>query len=240
MIVAIHQPNYAPWLGYFAKLAHADIFVFLDDAQYSKNSYINRVQIDARGKPRWLTVPVRYQFGDPISHVHAAEVGWRETHLDLLQNYYRDARACGETLRFLRDAFGDLPVDNIALSNQALIEAIAGSLGLRLRFVRSSELVSGAERGDDRLIALLRALGRDVTYLSGKGGANYQNPEKFSTAGIKLIYSDFVHPRYDQGHDFLPGLSILDALFRLGIERTAALFTPAYAAVERVRDIFGP
>jgi hypothetical protein len=233
MIVAIHQPNYAPWLGYFAKLARADVFVFLDDAQYSKNSYINRVQIDARGKPRWLTVPVQYQFGNPINRVQAAEADWRQTHLELLRTYYADARAREETSRLLRDVFAHLPISNIADSNQALIEALAGSLGLRQRFVRSSELVSGTERGDDRLIALLRAFGPNVTYLSGKGGANYQNPEKFSAAGIKLIYSDFVHPSYDQGHEFLPGLSIFDALFRLGVERTAALFTPAHAALEK-------
>jgi hypothetical protein len=229
MIVAIHQPNYAPWLGYFAKIARADVFVFLDDVQYSKNSYINRVQIDARGKPRWLTVPVSYQFGEPISRVHAADAEWRERHLDLLQSYYADARALGETLGLLRDAFAGLPRDNLAVSNQALIEALADRLGLRPRFIRSSALSSRAGRGDDRLIALLRALGPNVTYLSGKGGANYQDAEKFASAGIKLIYSEFKHPSYCQGHDFLPGLSVLDALFRLGIERTAALFAPPHA-----------
>ena len=80
MIVAIHQPNYAPWLGYFAKMARADVFVFLDDVQYTKNSYINRVQIDAGGTARWLTVPVSFSFRDPINRVRAANENWPRAH----------------------------------------------------------------------------------------------------------------------------------------------------------------
>src|ERR1043165_5716491 len=84
-IVAIHQPNYFPWLGYFAKMARSDAFVFLDDVQYSKNSYINRVQI--KGK-EWLTVPVSHHLGDPINRVQCADPRWRAKHLDKLRATY--------------------------------------------------------------------------------------------------------------------------------------------------------
>ena len=82
--------------------------------------------------------------------------------------------------------------------------------------------------GDDRLVALVRACGEGASYLSGRGGAKYQDPGKFSAAGIPLVYTDFVHPIYDQGRaDFVSGLSIFDALFHLGWERTAALVARA-------------
>ena len=226
-IVAIHQPNYAPWLGYFTKLARADMFVFLDDAQYSKNSYINRVQIDARGEGHWLTIPVRYRFGDPINRVRAADEHWRRSHLDALRTQYIDAPFFSEVLSWLDEAFARLADGDIATSNQSLIEAIAVRLGIQRQFVRASEFATGSTRGDDRLIAILQSIGPNARYLSGKGGDKYQDPYKFAAAGIKLLYNDFVHPRYDQGHpDFLPGLSVLDTLFRLGFDRTAKLVSP--------------
>ena len=91
MIVAIHQPNYLPWLGYFYKIARADVFVFLDDAQYSKNSYTNRVQVSEPGGAKWLTVPVSYNFGDLISDVRPAVPDWPSRHMDTIRNYYRSA-----------------------------------------------------------------------------------------------------------------------------------------------------
>ena len=59
MKLAVHQPHYAPWLGYFAKWAASDLFVFLDTVQYVKNGWQNRNRIKTREGPRWLTVPVR-------------------------------------------------------------------------------------------------------------------------------------------------------------------------------------
>lgn len=225
-VVAIHQPNYAPWLGYFAKIARADVLVFLDNAQYSKNNYINRVQIDARGEPRWLTVPVSYRFGDAINGVRAADPDWTRTHFDTLKTFYADAPAFADVWTWLSEVFTSLVADNIAATNQMLIEALSARLGLSCRFRRASEFAVGEAAADNRLIAILRSFGEHTSYLSGKGGANYQDPEKFARAGIALSYTDFVHPKYNQSHaHFLPGLSIFDALFRLGLDRTADLIT---------------
>lgn len=224
MIVAIHQPNYAPWLGYFAKMARADVFVLLDDAQFSKNGYINRVQVDAGGAARWLTVPVSYEFGDPIHRVRAANENWPRAHGDTLKTLYRGAPAFAAVWPWLAERYAALPAARLAASNEALIAALAARLGLKPVLRRASELNVGGATGDDRLTALVRACGEGAAYLSGRGGANYQDPAKFAAAGIRLAYTDFVHPVYDQGHaDFVPGLSVLDALFRLGFERTAAL-----------------
>lgn len=224
MIVAIHQPNYAPWLGYFAKMARADVFVLLDDAQYSKNSYINRVQIDAGGKPRWLTVPVSYRFGDPINRVRVANENWPRGHCDTLKTLYCDAPAFDAVWPWLAERYAALPAGDLAAGNAALIAALAERLGIKPALKRASELAAGEAKGDDRLIALVQACGKGATYLSGRGGDKYQDPVKFAAAGIALVYSDFAHPTYDQGHaGFVSGLSILDALFRLGWERTAGL-----------------
>ncbi len=224
MIVAIHQPNYIPWLGYFAKMARADIFVLLDDAQYSKNSYTNRVQIDVGGAGRWLTVPVTYRFGDPINRVRAANATWPRVHCETLKALYADAPAFRDIWPWLAERYSALPATDLAASNESLIAVLAERLGLRAVLRRASTLGADVAKGDDRLIALVRACGEGAVYLSGRGGDKYQDPAKFAAAGVALIYSDFVHPIYDQGHsNFVPGLSIFDALFRLGWERTAGL-----------------
>ena len=88
MIISIHQPNYIPWIGYFSKIKSSNHFVFLDDAQYSKNNYINRVKVlSPSGFGKWITIPVSYQYTDLIREVVAVD-GWTKAHLDILRNYY--------------------------------------------------------------------------------------------------------------------------------------------------------
>lgn len=228
MIVAIHQPNYMPWLGYFRKIAEADAFVFLDDVQYSKNSYINRVRIaDARGA-RWLTVSVSARLGMRIDEVVPARADWRDAHLSSLRNAYRDAAAFRAVWPDIEALYAAAGGHDLASINRALIEGAVRRLGLACRFHASSAFDVGDASADDRLVRLVAVIDTGGAYLSGRGGARYQDPDKFAAAGLELRYLDFVHPVYDQGRvPFEPGLSLLDAVFRLGWEGTAALIAPA-------------
>ena len=63
-VVAIHQPNFFPWLGYFDKIRRSDIFILLDDVQFSKTGGVwsNRVKVLINGEGRWLTAPVERNF----------------------------------------------------------------------------------------------------------------------------------------------------------------------------------
>lgn len=224
MIVAIHQPNYAPWLGYFHKIARADCFVFLDDAQFSKGSYTNRVQIARGGAARWLTVPVRVSLGMPIAAVPTADPDWPERHLDLLRQAYRHAAAFDAAWPDLASIWRSAPAGTLAEANRHIVEAIAARLGLVCRFERASALPADGQAGDARLAAIVAALAPGGTYLSGKGGAKYQSADAFERAGVTLQYSVFQPRPYDRGtEDFVAGLSVVDALFHLGFAATADL-----------------
>src|SRR5204863_4910563 len=90
--VAIHQPHYLPWLGYFAKWAAADRFIFLDTVQYEKNGWQNRNRIKTSAGPRWLTVPVHVTLGTPIGAVGVDTAQpWRARHLRAIEDAYARA-----------------------------------------------------------------------------------------------------------------------------------------------------
>lgn len=226
MIVAVHQPNYLPWLGYFAKMARADLFVFLDDVQFSKGSYTNRVQIARGGQPVWLTVPVRHDFGAAISAVEIARADWVRAHADALRQAYRHARCFKEVSAELEPWLA-VASGRLAIVNMHLIERIALRLGLAARILASSSLGIASDTPDARLADIVDRIAPGGTYISGGGGAKYQSDEVFASRGVRLDYSDFRPEPYERsGEDFIPGLSIVDALFHLGFEATAALVRP--------------
>ena len=214
-------------LGYFHKMAQADIFVFLDDVQFSKQGYTNRVQILGESGARWLSQPVRVTLGQRINEVEFARADWAQAHLDTLRGFYRNGGEFRPVFADLVELYGVLAGEMLADINQALIEAFARRGNIETRFCRSSEIDTGDAMGDDRLTALVRHLAPGSVYLSGTGGAGYQDEAKFRSAGLSLDYVAFDHPLYDQARaDFTPGLSILDAAFHLGWDGAAALIRP--------------
>jgi len=214
--VAIHQPNFLPWPGYFAKLMQADIFVLLDDAQFSKNNIINRVRILGDTAPRWLTLPVAMHLGQSIAETFPAKPDWRRAALALLHNTYGKAAHFKALWPGVESWFASAPDAGLAAINRHFITAIAGYLDIATPMHLSSAL-GIAGQSDDRLVAIVQHLAPGGCYLSGKGGAGYQDPAKFSVAGLTLEYYRFTPRPYNQGRaDFQPGLSVLDPLFHLG------------------------
>lgn len=217
MIVAIHQPNYLPWLGVFSKIACSDIFVLLDNVQFEKNGYQNRVKIKTQAGGTWLTIPVNTA-GKLFQNINEVEVDrtskWCEKHWKtLLQNYGKSAYWKKYAPALAEFYEGDRA--KLAELNEALMKFVCGELGITTPFVRGSDLnVEG--KSTDLLIAICEKLGAD-TYVSGLGGANYMEEEKFAARGIDLEYSSFKVTPYFQLHGgFVPGLSVVDALLNLG------------------------
>ena len=93
MVVAIHQPDYISWLGYFYKMSRSDVFVFLDDCQFSNDNmhHWNRLKTP-QGSCR-VKIPVEQHLGDPINRVRTRdELGWKEKHLRTVEMNYSRAR----------------------------------------------------------------------------------------------------------------------------------------------------
>jgi hypothetical protein len=225
--VAIHQPHYLPWLGYFAKWAAADHFIFLDTVQYEKNGWQNRNRIKTPAGARWLTVPVHARLGTPIRDVTIDTTQpWRERHLRALEQAYVKA----PHLPRYRDALGSFyrrDWDRLAALAAASARWLAQALGVRTPVALASELgVEAAGPGGDptaRLVALCRAVGAD-TYLAGQDGARYLDTRQFAAAGIAVEAQRYAHPNYAQLHgEFTPFLSAVDLLLTQGDEALAIL-----------------
>jgi hypothetical protein len=230
-VVAIHQPNFLPWLGWFDKLARADVFVLLDHVQFprtSRGTYVNRVKLLVSGKESWATAPIVRSTGS-VQRIDEVRVDdsqpWREKLVRTVEHNYRRAGAFDEVFPLLRETL-EQPTDRLAELNEQGARRIARALALdESKFVRSSSLETSSH-ATDLLIELTKAVG-GTTYLAGNlAGATYQEDEKFAQAGIELRYQRFEHPRYRQPIDgFVPGLSIVDALMNVGPKATRALLS---------------
>ncbi len=218
-VVAVHQPTFLPWLGWWDKLARSDVMVLLDDAQFpreSRGTWMNRVRLVVGGEPRWVTVPVVREGVRPINATRIDErQPWRRKALGSIEQSYRRAPHFAEVWPVVREALEHRAGD-LAAFNEHGIRALGGLMGAPLaRLRRASELDVDAT-GTDRLIELTRRAGGDA-YLSGDGAEGYQEPERYPAAGIELRFQAFEDPRP------VAGLSVVDALMHDGPERTARL-----------------
>lgn len=217
MIVAIHQPNFLPWLGFFYKMLKADRFVFLDSVPFSKGSYTNRVKIKTAQGVQWLTVPVltKGKSAQTIAEVATnTEVCWRDRVVKTLEGSYGKCNCFWDYFPDLRDII-TTHTDSLVHLNLKLIRHIMVWLEIDVPVLQSSRMLI-AGTSTRRLINICKHCSAD-TYLSGAGGNGYQDESVFNREGVKLCYSDFVHPTYPQRFDkFVPGLSIVDLLFNCG------------------------
>ncbi|NQT81149.1 MAG: WbqC family protein [Candidatus Aminicenantes bacterium] len=223
MIVAIHQPQYLPWLGYFDKIDRSDVFIFLDNVQFKKNEWQNRNKIKTSEDWQWLSVPVIHRFTQKIYEVEINNtVQWGRKHLNALVTNYSKAPFFKEYIGFFEQAYAQ-DWNNLVDINIHIIKYLTMVLGiLDKKLVLASELDT-REEPTERLIDICRQERGDV-YFSGKDGAKYMNTEKFKEEGIRIIFQDYKHPQYTQLYgSFEPYLSIIDLLFNCGPKSLSVL-----------------
>lgn len=215
MIVAIHQPNYIPWAGFFHKMANSDVFVLLDNVKHSKSSVTNRNIIKSNDNELLLSIPLQNKesiIKDLIlmepsknlrKHWNAIETNYKEA---IYWNYFSDV---------LKDIYSN-EWKRLADMNIAIIRAIKKVLNIPAEILIASELGDMNGKGSERNLNICKVL-KANTYLSGLGAKNYNDHEAFSNEQIEIIYNNFQHPIYPQlGKKFIPKLSIIDLIFNCG------------------------
>ena len=218
MILSVHQPQYLPWLGYFDKIDKSDVFVFLDNVQYKAREFQNRNKIRTQDDWLWLSVPVKYGTRQKIGQVKIDNGSdWSKKHWNSLKTWYGKADFFKNYAGFFEKTYQE-SWETLLDLNLQIINYILGEFKIKTQIYRESELNIQTTR-TDRIIQICQALKAD-TYLSGSGGKNYLEEDKFKAAKIELRYQEFVHPVYKQHNaklnNFLPYMSIVDLIFNQG------------------------
>lgn len=224
LTVAIHQPEYFPWLGFVDKARTADVLVLLDSVQFDRSSLQHRARVIGPNGVVWLTIPFVHRFPQNIDEVTIAEDRYRTKHWKTLQAAYGRApgyRAASAAL----EAFFATPRTALVEVTVASVHLLLDAFGVNTRVVRASELKARGEKGD-LVLAICQELGA-TRYLSGRTGATYLDAAVFSAAGIELQVQQFTLPSYARLRDVAPeeagGISALDAWMNLGHEAPALL-----------------
>lgn len=217
MKVAIHQPDYIPWLGLFYKMYLSDIFIHLDDVQFSNEAAHNFNVIKTPQGALRLKFPVEQHLGDQINKVRPKdELKWKQKHLRTIEMNYSHARYFKDLFPEFKDVLM-ADYSDVASLNIAINTFIASKFGITPKFIKSSDLnISTAK--EKKVIDLTLAV-RGDEYISGLGARAYQVESHFTDNGIKLTYLDYSPISYNQmWGDFLPCMSVLDYIFNCGYD----------------------
>ena len=223
MKCAIMQPHYFPWPGYFNLMSKVNKFIFLDDAQFSKNSWHNRNLILSKKKKIWITVPLKSsQIKTKIMEKKIdIDKEWQLKHVKTLSQSY-SKHLYSKDIFELIDFLQNLNYQNLSDLNIRIIKFIASKLKIDVEFINSS-LFSIDDKRTTKLIKILEKIGA-TEYFSPKGGEEYlqsDNFEKLTT--VKLKINNYESKNYNQKNldRFISNLSIIDVIANCGWTGTA-------------------
>ncbi|MBM3512435.1 MAG: WbqC family protein [Alphaproteobacteria bacterium] len=215
--VAVLQPGYIPWLGFFEQMARADHFVYYDDVHFDKHGWRNRNRVKGPTGPVWLSVPVRHS-GRADQLILETEIvpdiPWAKKQIRTLQQLYAKAPHRDPYLAEFAEII-EHPWRLISDLDMAVGDVMRGWFGITTPIYRSSALGIGGGQSE-RLVNICKNFGA-TRYVSGAAARDYLEVTLFDRAGIEVVWQDYRHPTYPQLHgDFVSHLSALDLALNVG------------------------
>lgn len=228
MKLAVMQPYFFPYIGYWQLIHAADYLVLLDDVQYMRFGWINRNRIlKPGGGWQYILAPIRkHSMSEPIKNIQVhPEKNWKNRIIAQLAHYKKKARYFDETRELVKEAlFGNSKQDIVAI-NYAIIEKLCAHLNIESKIIVSSRQgfdytnVNGAGEWALRIAEQMNA----QEYINPISGTNLFDPEKFRSSKIKLSFLKSNEISYEQGSTFEPSLSIIDVMMFNGQTETQTL-----------------
>lgn len=216
--IAIVQSNYVPWKGYFDLISAVDVFILLENVQYTRRDWRNRNLIKTPQGVKWLTIPVRVKgkYQQSIQETEIDGTDWAAAHWKALVHNYRRAPHFKEIASWLEPLYVEQSFTHISQLNRRFIEAICNYLSINT-VIKNSWDYTLLDGNSERLAYLCVQAG-GTEYISGPAAKVYVDEKVFLDLGINLTWFDYAgYPEYPQlWGEFTHGVTILDLLFNCG------------------------
>lgn len=204
------QPTYLPWSGYFDLMDQSDIFVFLDNVQFEKQSWQTRNKIKGGNGEIMLSVPIT-----KVQNISDVKINndtkWWEKHWKSIKFAYTNSEYFKKYELFFKEVY-NTEWKLLADLDETIILYLKDQLNIKADIVKASDVGLKLKKTEN-LVAICKKVGAD-TYISPMGSAGYIQPRLFEEKKIKLAYQHFIHPTYTQLYGkFIPQLSVIDLIF---------------------------
>jgi hypothetical protein len=227
MKLAVMQPYFLPYIGYFQLIAAVDSFIVYDNIQYTKQGWINRNRLLRNGESALFSLPLKRTSDFAAVHERELAADFKpERLLNQFVGAYRKAPYFAATMPLIEEIL-QRSETNLFRLLRGSIERLCRHLNIETRIIVSSDVpIDHGLTKQDKVLAFCREM-RAETYVNAIGGVDLYSPEDFRSAGVELRFIRTTPFEYAQfGDEFVPALSILDVL----------MFNPLEAIRNRVRD----
>lgn len=219
MRISIMQPGYLPWLGFFELMYNCDLFILLDDVQFTKKDWRNRNRIRTKDGWIWLTVPVltKDKQNQLINETKInSSINWKRKHLKAIEINYHKAKYFKEYFPSLEEKYSrnweylvDLDIE--------IITWLKNALNIGTPIIKSSILNTQGKK-EEKIINICKKLNAQKIYDS-KAARGTLDLEKFKKENINIEFQNYHHPTYVQVYEpFIPFMSVMDLLIQYGPE----------------------
>lgn len=228
MRLAIMQPYFFPYIGYFQLMHAVDQFVCFDDVNYISQGWINRNRILADGEGVLFSLPLKKASQNRLIceiEISGEYEKWRDKFLKSLQHQYVKAPNYSQAMAVIEDILSNRE-KGLAAYLFSSLEKLSEYLGLPCRLSRSAtdSLINSRElRGEERIIHMAQTLGARH-YINAGGGMELYNSQNFAKHGLELTFLKSREVKYRQfGDHFVPWLSIIDVMMFCKHSETASI-----------------
>jgi hypothetical protein len=217
MKLAIMQPYFFPYLGYFALIKHSDQFILFDNVQYIRHGWINRNRILKPGSGwQYFIVPLEKHSREVSIKdiIISSTEDWRKRILGQIEHYKKIAPNYIEVKALLEDCFSQNS-NNITKLNAVCLQKTCHYLNIDFNFSVFSELKMDLEEihaPDEWALFISKRLGISE-YINSQDGILFFDRKKYADNNITLSFLKVNITEYPQfRNQFEPSLSIIDVL----------------------------